>query len=95
MEVISIEATTFEEMKQALKSIIQNIQTRNGKQQEEHLIDWMDNQDVCIMMNISPRKLLILRKTGKIPYSKIDRKIYYQKKDVIAYMEKLLQKGNN
>lgn len=95
MEVISIEATTFEEMKQALKSIIQNIQTKNGKQQGEHLTDWMDNQDVCIMMNISPRKLMILRRTGKIPYSKIERKIYYHKKDIIAYMEKLLQKGNN
>ena len=55
---------------------------------------WIDNQEACIMMDISPRKLLSLRSTGKIPYSKIDRKIYYRKKDINMYMEKLLQKGN-
>ena len=91
MEVISIEATTFEEIKQALSSIIRDIRIR----QEERLTEWMDNQEACIMMDISPRKLLTLRSTGKIPYSRIDRKIYYRKKDIITYMEGLLQKGNN
>ena len=83
MEVISIEATTFEEIKQALSSIIRDIRTGRGIRQEERLTD------------ISPRKLLTLRSTGKIPYSRIDRKIYYRKKDIITYMEGLLQKGNN
>jgi hypothetical protein len=55
----------------------------------------MDNQEACIMMDISPRKLLTLRSTGKIPYSRIDRKIYYRKKDIVTYMEGVLQKGNN
>lgn len=95
MKVISIEATAFEEMKQALNSVIQNIQFLKGKRKEENLTDWIDNQDVCIMMDISPRKLLTLRRTGEIPYSRIDRKIYYRRKDIIKYMEKLLQKGKN
>ena len=95
MEVISIEATTFEEMKQALSSIIRDIRTGRGIRQEERLTEWMDNQEACIMMDISPRKLLTLRSTGKIPYSRIDRKIYYRKKDIVTYMEGLLQKGNN
>ena len=91
MEVISIEAATFEEMKQALSSIIRDIRTGRGIRQTE----WMDNQEACIMMDISPRKLLTLRSTGKIPYSRIDRKIYYRKKDIVTYMEGVLQKGNN
>ena len=94
MEVISIEAGTFEEMKQALSSIIRNIRDQKGKRPEDNLDGWMDNQEACIMMDISPRKLLSLRSTRKIPYSKIDRKIYYRKKDINMYMEKLLQKGN-
>ncbi|SCV06616.1 hypothetical protein BACOV975_00365 [Bacteroides ovatus V975] len=94
MEVISIEARTFEEMKQALSSIIRNIHDQKGKRPEDSLEGWIDNQEACIMMDISPRKLLSLRSTGKIPYSKIDRKIYYRKKDINMYMEKLLQKGN-
>ena len=87
--------TTFEEIKQALSSIIRDIRTGRGIRQEERLTEWMDNQEACIMMDISPRKLLTLRSTGKIPYSRIDRKIYYRKKDIITYMEGLLQKGNN
>ncbi len=59
MEVISIEATTFEEMKQALSSIIRDIRTGRGIRQEERLTEWMDNQEACIMMDISPRKLLL------------------------------------
>ena len=37
MEVISIEAATFEEMKQALSSIIRDIRTGRGIRQEERL----------------------------------------------------------
>ena len=85
MEVISIEARTFEEMKQALSSIIRNIHDQKGKRPEDSLEGWIDNQEACIMMDISPRKLLSLRSTGKIPY---------RKKDINMYMEKLLQKGN-
>lgn len=95
MEIVSIEAGTFEAMNKALNSLIESVRTRNGKLSKEDLSDWIDNQDVCIMMDISPRKLLTLRRTGKISYSRIDRKIYYRKKDIIMYMEKMLQKGND
>ena len=95
MEIISIEAGTFEAMNNALNSLIESVRTKNGKLQKENLSDWIDNQDVCIMMDISPRKLLTLRRTGEMPYSRIDRKIYYRKKDIITYMEKILQKGND
>ena len=44
MEVISIEAGTFEEMKQALSSIIRNIRDQKGKRPEDNLDGWMDNQ---------------------------------------------------
>lgn len=94
MEIINIEATVFEEMKLALNSIIKTIQSKKKEHHKEHLTNWIDNQDVCMMMDISPRKLLTLRRTGKIPYSRIDRKIYYQRNDIIMYMEKQLQKGN-
>lgn len=95
MKIISIEATAFEEMQRALSLVVQNIQSHKEKRQKEALTDWIDNQEACIMMDISLRKLLTLRRTGKIPYSRIDRKIYYRKKDIITYMEKQLQKGND
>ena len=53
MEVISIEARTFEEMKQALSSIIRNIHDQKGKRPEDSLEGWIDNQEACIMMDVS------------------------------------------
>ena len=82
MEVISIEATTFEEIKQALSSIIRDIRTGRGIRQEERLTEWMDNQDVCRMLNISPRTLQTLRDNGTLAYSQINHKTYYRPEDV-------------
>lgn len=95
MEIISIGAGTFEAMNKAFSSLIESVRTKNEKSQKENLNDWIDNHDACIMMDISPRKPLTLRCTGEIPYSQIDRKIYYRKKDIIMYMEKTLPKEDD
>ena len=88
MEIVSIEAGTFEEMNKILNSLIQIVQSRNEPTCKK-LDEWIDNQDVCILMGISPRKLQTLRRTGAIPYSRIDRKIA----DIIQYMESILEEG--
>lgn len=51
----------------------------------------MDNQDVCLRLNISPRTLQTLRDTGKLAYSQIQHKIYYKAEDVeklVTYVPK-------
>lgn len=90
MEIINIDAQVFQEMKNALVQVIKEIQDRNFF--NESLEGWLDGQDVCLLMDISPRKLLSLRSTGAIPFSRIDKKIYYQKKDILEYMKRELQK---
>lgn len=94
MEIVSIEAKAFEEMNNALYSLIQIAQSRN-EPACKRLDEWIDNQEACIMMDISPRKLQTLRCTGAIPYSKLDRKVYYRKTDIIQYMESILEKGSS
>ena len=49
---------------------------------EKGLDDWLDNQDVCQMLNISPRTLQTLRNNGTLAYSQINRKVYYKPEDV-------------
>ena len=44
--------------------------------------DWMDNQDVCQVLKISPRTLQTLRDSGRLPHSKINNRIYYRPEDV-------------
>ena len=49
---------------------------------DKGLDDWLDNQDVCQMLNISPRTLQTLRDNGTLAYSQINRKVYYKLEDV-------------
>lgn len=93
MEIVSIEAKTFEEMNEALKALALRIQQIYGENGTGSIDTWLDNQEVCIMMDISPRKLLTLRRNGSIPYSSIERKIYYKKEDIMRFMEKSLKRG--
>lgn len=48
----------------------------------------MDNQEVCMALNISQRTLQALRSNGTLPFSQIDRKTYYRRQDVIRLIEK-------
>ena len=49
---------------------------------DKRLDNWLDNQDVCQMLNISPRTLQTLRDNGTLAYSQINHKVYYKLKDV-------------
>ena len=44
--------------------------------------EWFDNQDVCQILNISPRTLQTLRQNGTLAYSQIKHKVYYKPEDV-------------
>ena len=81
MEIVNIEASTFMEMNNILFKIEKQMKGLNFSKPE--LSEWLDNQDVCILMNISDRKLLSLRQKGLIPFSRIDRKVYYKKEDIL------------
>lgn len=49
----------------------------------------MDNQEVCIALNISQRTLQAMRSNGTLSFSQIDRKTYYRRQDVIRLIEKV------
>lgn len=89
MKIVNIEAAAFMEMNNALLKIEKQLQ--GLRLSESKLGDWLDNQDVCILMNVSERKLLSLRQRGQIPFSRIDRKVYYKKDDILNYMKRNLK----
>lgn len=55
MEIVNIEASTFMEMNNILFKIEKQMKGLNFSKPE--LSEWLDNQDVCILMNISDRKV--------------------------------------
>ncbi len=93
MEIVNIEASAFMEMNNVLSKIEK--QLKGLPPSSSDLNEWLDNQDVCILMNISDRKLLSLRQKGLIPFSRIDRKVYYKKEDILNYMRRNLKTYTN
>ncbi len=59
-----------------LEANIQVVSTEND------LDDWIDNQVVMQALHISCRTLQTLRSNGTLPYSRINNKIYYRRRDI-------------
>lgn len=81
MEIVNIEAKTFEAMLSKFESFatrMEHLYRLYGDKESE----WLDNQDVCMLLNISPRTLQTLRDNGTLAYSQINHKTYYKPQDV-------------
>ena len=73
MEIVSIERKTFEAMVAKFDRFVRRMDAICHRHGEKRMSEWMDNQDVCRMLNISPRTLA---------YSQINHKTYYRPEDV-------------
>ena len=82
MEVISIERSTYEELLTSFNSFVAQMRAIADRGTDKKLGNWLDNQDVCQMLNISPRTLQTLRDNGTLAYSQINHKVYYKPEDV-------------
>ena len=82
MEVVSIERSTYEELLTSFNGFVAKMKEMASRGNDKRLGDWIDNQDVCQMLNISPRTLQTLRDNGTLAYSQINRKVYYKPEDV-------------
>ena len=91
MEIINIEARTFEAITTRFEQFVKRVEelcTRKDK----NLQKWLDNQDVCLLLNISKRTLQTYRDNGTLPYSQIGHKMYYKSKDVEQVLNQLKNK---
>lgn len=89
MEIIAVESEAFKEIQKRLKAIedkITSIDPNSSKNPE-----YLDNSEVLRMLKISSRCLQTWRDEGKIPFTRISRKIYYRATDI----EKLLSNNYN
>lgn len=59
--------------------------------QEKHKL-WLDNQDAMKLLKVSKRTLQNWRDQGLIGFCQIGSKIYYNRKDVDAFLENHLNK---
>lgn len=80
MDIIAIERKTFGQMKERFKDFSRQVRNLCGNNQDKE--QWLGNDDVCNLLQISKRTLQLYRDNGILPSSQIGRKCYYKVSDV-------------
>ena len=89
MEVITFERSAYDELMKNINSFMAQLRVMINRGSEKRLGDWLDNQDVCLQLSISPRTLQTLRDNGTLAYSQIQHKTYYKVEDVHRVMSRV------
>jgi hypothetical protein len=55
----------------------------------------LDNQDLCMLLNVSKRTLQRYRSTGELPFQTIYQKTYYKESDVHTFIRENFNKKRN
>ena len=91
-----VEKEYMESWMRRIMERLENIESRLTKVPErerrrfngEHLLD---NQDLCMMLNVSKRSLQRYRSLGWLPFKRIDQKTFYLESDVEKFLKERLK----
>lgn len=92
MDILIIQKEAFEEMAAKFSRFTERVDELLAKQGGKSLNGWMDNQEVCRQLNISPRTLQTLRDNGTLAYSQINHKMFYKPEDVMRIIKPVERK---
>ena len=82
MGIVNIEARTYEAMMTRFEAFTRSVDNLCERHGSKEMKEWLDNQDVCVILNISKRTLQTLRDNGTLGYTMIGNKAYYKPEDV-------------
>lgn len=82
MEVVIIEKKAFEALMADVSSLTEKVNRLCGRERDRRMAKWMDNEEVCRLLRLSPRTLQMMRDKGLIACSQIGKKFYYRREDV-------------
>ena len=82
MEIVTMDAKTFEAMLSKFEGFAKRMEHLCRLHGDREMNEWLDNQDVCLLLNISPRTLQTLRDNGTLAYTQISHKTWYKPEDV-------------
>lgn len=92
MEIVNIEARTLNEMIVAWHSLKSKLEELKDICQVKEPDEWLDGKEVCRILSISSRSLQHLRNSGTLSFSRIDKKIFYRKQDVVLLLGTIQKK---
>lgn len=81
-QIVNMEAKTFEAMLSKFEVFAERLEALCRLYGNKDSSQWLDSQDVCLLLKISPRTLQSLRDKGVLAYTQISHKIYYKPADI-------------
>ena len=82
MEVVIIEKKTFEALLAGVRTLTEKVNALHHRCSDKKMSNWLDGQEVCCLLHVSPRTLQTFRDNRLIAFSQINRKFYYKPEEV-------------
>lgn len=89
MEIVIVEKKTFEALLSGVETLTGKVGALCRRCNDKQMQKWLDGQEVCRLMRISPRTLQTLRDNRMIAFAQVSRKFYYRPEEV----ERLLKEA--
>lgn len=81
MEVVTIEKRTFLYVCERFTEFAKRIESLYSTHTQK-VENWLNSQEVCLLLGFSKRTLQYYRSSGRLAYSQIGSKIYYKSADI-------------
>ena len=76
-----VEKRSYERLVARIEALARRV-SELCRRQDKALQPWLDNEEVCLLLNIQKRTLQRNRERGLLPCTQIRHKIYYKTEDV-------------
>lgn len=94
MEFIGVDIKLFDSLEADLNSLANEACKISQDVDYATQKKWLDSQDVCQILNVSFRTLQYYREKGEIPFTRLERKIYYKSEDVEDFLRRSYHENN-
>ena len=81
MEIVTIEGRTFSYVCERFMEFAKRIESLCSTHTQK-VENWLDSQEVRLLLGFSKRTLQYYRSSGRLAYSQIGSKIYYKSADI-------------
>lgn len=81
MEIISIDAALFDQMLSGIEALSLEMESL-CEDKDLASCQWLDNEQACEVLHCTRRTLQNYRDSGRLPYTQIEKKVYYKPEDL-------------
>ncbi len=81
MEYVMVEKRSYDRLVARIGALAGRV-AELCRRQDKTLQHWLDNEEVCLLLNIQKRMLQRYRERGLLPCTQIRHKVYYKTADV-------------